>query len=192
MRMVFGIKSTLLKRRPALSYWTNLHSTQLSHLWRPVLWQSSLSFTAPQSPNRTLQAARSVVTDMAFFRRLGPFDKATVGAEWRHEGLECRHSACLQCMATAGTWPGRLIGTAVFVPWHRHQIGMIYWPGDIPPPQQQVVLFPLSQPIIVGCFSRPVLIPLTELQIIQSGHIGPNFEEFQISWFLLGLKSELV
>lgn len=88
-------------------------------------------------------------------RRLGSFDKAAVVAKWGREGLECR-SACLQCMAlaTVGAWPGCLIGTAVSVPGHWHQDRDDLLTRLHPPPQQQVAILPLSQLVVIGCFSK--------------------------------------
>lgn len=188
----FGIKSTLLKRRPALSHWTNLHRTQLSHLWRSVLWQGSLSFTAPRSPNRTPSGCAKCCHWYGLFPTARLFwqgDCRSRVAAWRplvpSLSMFTMHGYCWNLTRTFN-WDGRLCPMTPTpdrddLLTRRH-----------PPPQQQVVIFPLSQPVIVGYYSRPVSIPLIELQIIQSGRIGPNFEEFQVSWFLLELKSELV
>lgn len=107
-----------------------------------------------------------------------------VGAEWWHEGLWRRRSACLHARA----WPGCLIEIAVFVPWQWQVTEMIYWPGYIRlhSNRWRCSLFhslPLLDVLIDKIWFHSGFI---SLQIMQS---DASSSDFRLSFFFFLLKS---
>lgn len=181
MQRVCGIKSALLERRPTLPLWTNWHGAQLSHLWRSFLWQSSLSFMALRSSNRTLQAAQSVVTDMAFCngsavmrRRLSGWSGATKASSAVAQTVYM-HGCCRWSLTRTFNWDCHPCGTTLKPDWDW------FIKQAACPQQQQVAIFLLLLHSVSDVLFRSVLIPLW-VRLTKNHNIWSHWSELLRIW----------